>query len=63
MTATVRCPRCKRAVKKGERSDYYCPSCDALFDDDPDEGGDYSDFNPAARIEREERRKLERRRK
>lgn len=27
-----------------------------MFDDDPEDGGDYSDKNPAARLEREDRR-------
>jgi len=35
---------------------YYCYRCKMQFDNDPDEGGDYSDWNPAARLEREERR-------
>jgi len=34
-----------------------CPWCKRLFDDSPDEGGDFSDRNPAVRLEREERRK------
>jgi len=35
---------------------YRCHKCDRLFDNDPDEGGDYSSHNPGVRIEREERR-------
>jgi hypothetical protein len=31
------------------------------FDDSPDEGGDFSDRNPAVRLEREERRAARRR--
>lgn len=65
------CPRCKRHVHKlapcpkchtakhvqviGHRL-YRCHQCDTpAFDDDQDEGGDYSDRNPSARLEREER--------
>jgi hypothetical protein len=41
---------------------YHCRGCGAIFDDEPDEGGDWSDGNPAARLEREERRRERRRR-
>jgi hypothetical protein len=34
---------------------YWCPKCRCQFDSEPDEGGDYSDHNAAARLEREER--------
>ena len=53
----VRCPRCGRRQPR-QRPDtiYWCPNCHGQFDDDPDEGGDFSDRNPAARLEREERR-------
>jgi transposase-like protein len=40
--------------KPGERY-YLCQKCGGMFTD-PDEGGDYSDRNPAARLEREGRR-------
>lgn len=33
---------------------FYCSKCQGTFHD-ADEGGDYSDHNPAARLEREER--------
>jgi len=52
------CPRCrtnKQIVPQGDL--YVCRRCGALLDDDPDEGGDYSDRSPAARLEREERRR------
>jgi len=52
-----RCPWCgtnRRVYEHGER-EYFCSRCKRLFDDDPDEAGDYSDRNPAARLEREER--------
>lgn len=53
-----KCPHCcgtKQVVPCG--SLYHCRKCNAFFDDDPDEGGTHSDRNPAARLEREERRK------
>ena len=54
---TVRCPRCRRKQPK-QRPDtiYFCQHCQGCFDDQPDEGGYYSDRNPAARLERAERR-------
>lgn len=58
-----KCPRCGR-IKAIVRLGDYCLRCEpnyggcgALFDHDPDEGSDYSDRNPAARIERQERRR------
>lgn len=52
----MKCPFCRsnRPVISGDRN-YYCPDCKKLFDDSPEEGGDYSDRNASARIEREER--------
>jgi ribosomal protein L37AE/L43A len=50
------CPRCgqrKRITALGDGT-YLCASCGAWFDDDPDEGGEYSNRNPAARLERQE---------
>jgi ribosomal protein L37AE/L43A len=54
---TVRCPKCNRPQPKrgGHDSIYYCEHCRCQFDDDPTDGGDYSDRNPAARLERQER--------
>jgi len=57
-SAKVRCPKCNRQYPQ-QRPDtiYWCNHCRCQFDDDPDEGGDYSDRNPSARIERQERRR------
>jgi ribosomal protein L37AE/L43A len=52
------CPGCGRRKSVVRAGDLFkCTKCGALFDDDPDEGGDYSDRNPAARIDRMERRR------
>lgn len=55
-----KCPVCRSnksvLARKGDAT-YQCLGCSAWFDSDPDEGGDYSDRNPAARLEREERRR------
>lgn len=53
----MKCIKC--GSNKIERlTDYnHCLKCGAWFDDDPDEGGEYSDRNPAARLEREDRRR------
>lgn len=51
------CPRCgtnRHANAMADRQ-FYCSKCKGLYDDQPDEGGTHSDFNPAVRIEREER--------
>lgn len=57
-----KCPRCgtnKQVKPHGVAGDmYHCHRCHGTFDDDPNEGGTYSDFNPAARLEREERRRF-----
>lgn len=51
------CGTTKGIEKVGLAGDmFHCNRCGANFDTDPDEGGDYSTFNPAARLEREERR-------
>lgn len=52
------CPFCGsiKTYVLGDR-DFYCGNCRKMFDGDPDEGGDWSNRNPAARLEREERRK------
>lgn len=64
MAANIKCPRCGQRVAVGEgQTIFYCSNCRAVFDDDPDEGGDYSDRNPAARLEREERRAAQPKRK
>jgi len=49
------CPKCKSAhavYPDGERN-WWCGSCKFEFDDDPDEGGDYS-TDPTRRAERNE---------
>lgn len=58
----IRCLRCGRTQpRRGPTAIYICEHCRAMFDDDPDEGGDFSDRNPAARLEREERNEERRR--
>lgn len=52
----VHCPRCGRSKPyKSPDALYWCDNCEGQFDDQPDEGGDYSDHNAAARLEREDR--------
>lgn len=52
---TVRCPKCNRPQRDtGADSIYWCSHCRMQFDT-TDDGGTYSDHNPAARLEREER--------
>ena len=50
-----KCPRCNssRRVYADFERDFWCTSCHMGFDDNPDEGGDYS-TDPTRRIEREE---------
>lgn len=56
--AQPKCPMCgSTKADKGKDGTYRCTRCDAWFDDNPDEGSDFSDRNPAARMEREERQK------
>lgn len=52
------CPHCckrDRVVKTGEQRRHRHSG--GFFDDDPDEGGDFHSRNPAARLERQERRR------
>ena len=51
------CPSCgdNRAVY-AEPTGYYCRTCQVVFDDDPNEGGDYSSHDPSWRMQREEAR-------
>jgi len=50
------CPFCgDRRIITYAGSIYRCAKCDRLFDDDPDEGGDFGN-RPSARMERQERR-------
>jgi DNA-directed RNA polymerase subunit RPC12/RpoP len=57
---TPRCPFCgsKKTYAEGHRN-YFCMSCKRGFDDDPDEGGDYS-TDPTRRMEQLERRRARR---
>lgn len=50
------CPKCKRRKDVSEAGDrmFYCHDCKMQFDDQPNEGGDHDDKNPARRLEREE---------
>lgn len=59
---TADCPMCGRSCKAVglTGTQFYCVTCAGLFDDAPDEGGTHSDRNPAARIEREERKQQRR---
>lgn len=53
-----RCPRCGTPqTAEQEQTTFFCNRCRMEFDNDPDEGGDYSSRNPAARMERQERRR------
>lgn len=58
-TAQPACPICnKRTSVKAvgcSGTVFFCRDCQAAFDTEPDEGGDFDDRNPAARLEREER--------
>lgn len=53
------CPRCRTAkhARLTPSGLNYCTRCGGLYDDEPGEGGDHSDRNPAVRLEREERRR------
>lgn len=59
------CPMCGNNRNAIARADgqFYCKVRDhGLYDRDSNEGGDYSDRNPAARLERAERQQQRRRR-
>lgn len=56
MSTKPRCPRCNRPGQPAGEL-WHCRACLMLFDNEPEEGGDYSDRNPAARLEREERKR------
>lgn len=58
------CPQCgnKSGIQQIGLT-FKCPRCRALYDNDPDEGGTFSDRNPSARLDRQDRerqRKLDR---
>lgn len=52
------CPMCRTNKHSSPRSDgtYYCTK-HGMYDDDPDEGGDYHDRDVSRRIERNEDRR------
>ena len=57
----VRCPKCgRKQLYRSPDALYRCGPCGVTFDNDPDEGGTYSDFNAGLRIEREEREQAKR---
>lgn len=54
MNQMVRCPRCSTLQPfRKTASVYLCPKCRGMFDDDPNEGGDFSD-DPSKRLEQQE---------
>jgi hypothetical protein len=51
-----RCPRERCGGKSREAGNLFmCVKCGALHDGHPDEGGDFSDRDPSARLQRQER--------
>lgn len=57
------CGRRKTVIRVNygkDRGEFYCSHCGTQFDDDPDEGGDYS-ADPSKRLERAEARRDRRR--
>jgi len=59
MSTMPRCIRCgsNAAVYHDGDRNYFCRTCKICFDDDPEEGGDYSMYDPAWRLQREENRR------
>lgn len=54
------CPVCKTAKHVVKLAHHFCNQCKGMFDgDDLDEGGTYSNFDPSARIQREERQQAQ----
>ncbi len=53
-----KCPWCHKPAPavNGEARTFRCGACLRMFE--PEDDGDYSDRNPAARMEREERRRV-----
>jgi transposase-like protein len=52
------CPSCgsnRSVYAEGDRG-YWCRLCNAAFDGDPGEGGDYSSSDPSWRLQRAEER-------
>ncbi len=62
MSEMPKCIQCKSNshVYHDRDRNYFCTSCKIEFDDDPDEGGDWSQ-DPTRRIQREEDRAQRRR--
>ena len=59
---TPRSPCCNSpGIAQGTSGFYACKRCGGLFDDDPEEGGDYHSRDVSRRIERNERKKTRRR--
>ena len=58
-TTTKPCPRCGKATTPHDRDMWWCEACRALWDNDPDEGGDYSS-DPSRRLERQEEQRAKR---
>jgi tRNA(Ile2) C34 agmatinyltransferase TiaS len=50
------CPACGGLAEDNGSGFFRCPKCLGVFDDDPDEGGDYS-TDPSRRLEREDERR------
>ena len=62
--AKVHCPKCGRPKPyKSPDALYWCDHCKGMFDDQPDEGGDYSSRDPSARLEKQERLQQQRKSK
>lgn len=55
MSKPPRCPHCGKKSEHARGGLFRCLSCGGLHDGDPNEGKDFDDRNPAARIEREEK--------
>jgi len=58
-----RCPKCNRPSDTPTATPraYYCHNCRMEFD--PEDDGDYSTFDPSARLRREERARERRKRR
>lgn len=59
----VQCPHCRTAqdYREGRHVQYVCKLCKGIFDNNPDEGGDFADHRPDIRLEREDRARERRR--
>ena len=51
-----KCPKCGRRSVGGRGDLHFCDHCQMMFDNEPDEGGDYGN-NPERRMMREEARR------